>query len=420
MNRALGRLADLVDPHSLQIVEMNRSAVILAAGKIAGRPVVLFAFNEAKYGGAFGYFEGATISRALHIAEEAEAPLVGLFCTAGANLRQGQLALRAYGDLFMRYHRSTVLKIYLSYGACAGGGAYLAGLSDIVLGIRDVSKLFLTGPVVVRRAIFEEADAQALGGTEVVNRYGGFHYIEPSAADMAKRCKDLIAFFCEKRRPATQAAELDILPYVYEEIVDIDRILASIFDGGRYSELWKDWGRNAVCAWGYVGGKRVGVFANRPIEKGGVLDRTAAEKAAAFYRLSARIPVPVLSLVDTPGFLPGTESERSGVLKAGAEMLKAYMGHPEKKLTVAVGKVFGGAYMAMGAKEMGACRYYALSRAQIGIMGASYAASLLDFDETQREFYRLRHLSAHSAAASGMIDAVIAPAEIRNAVIKTL
>lgn len=407
MTNARERIETLVDEGSLYYIEKNQSAVLVATAKIAEKPAVVAAFDPTKKGGALGYFEGRSLVRAVALAKEGGAPLVILCQSAGADMSEGQLSLSAAGSVFRALHDLDTPKLYLSYGPCIGAAAYMAELCDMVFAVNGQSALCLTGPKIVAKAIYEETNLQAMGGAEAGAKRGLVHFPSETEEEMAEQCRRIMAFLRQKQGTPTGS-----LPMGDE--VSMEALIEGIVDESSAISFWNEWAPSATTLFARIKGVRVGIFANNPSVAAGVLDKEAAEKAAAFYTLAERFHLPVISLADTPGFLPGTQSEAEDVLGGGQRMMDAYLHHRGKKATVAAGNVLGGAYMAMGCKEMGADAYFALERASIGVMGAELAMNILHLKNKNASSYKAMHLSAEAAEKSGLVDAVLRPADLRE------
>lgn len=413
MKEVFRRIEALADEGSVHYIEKNQSAVAVAAAKIAEKPVVLAAFDPTKKGGALGYLEGTSLVRAIHLAKEGRAPLVLLCQSAGADMSGGQLSLSGAGAVFRALNDLDTPRMYLSYGPCIGAAAYMACLCDVVLAPEHASVFCLTGPKIVARAIYEEASLTAIGGAKAVAERGGIHLPADSEEAMIENCRRLMAFLRQKQVGAVSPKRVGCDG-------QMEGTIRAIVDEGSAIVLWPRWAKNATALLARIQGHRVGIFANNPKVAAGVLDKEAALKAAAFYTLCRRLHLPVISLADTPGFLPGTASEGEGVMGAGAAMMKAYLDHDAKKITVAVGNVLGGAYMAMGCKEMGAEAYFAFEQAKIGVMGAELAADILHLKKENLKSYRAMHLSAEAAKKSGLVDEVLSPEDLRKKLAEVL
>ena len=407
MTNARERIEALVDEGSLYYIEKNQSAVSVATAKIAEKPAVVAAFDPTKKGGALGFFEGRSLVRAVALAKEGRAPLVILCQSAGADMSEGQLSLSAAGSVFRALHELDTPKLYLSYGPCVGAAAYMAELCDMVFAVRGQSALCLTGPKIVAKAIYEETTLAAMGGAEAGAERGLVHFPSDTEEEMAEQCRRIMAFLRQK-----QGTPQDSLPV--GDSVSMEALIEGIVDEGSAISFWNEWAPSAITLFARMKGMRVGIFANNPSVAAGVLDKEAAEKAAAFYTLAESFRLPVISLADTPGFLPGTQSEAEDVLGGGRRMMDAYLRHRGKKATVAAGKVLGGAYMAMGCREMGADAYFALEKASIGVMGAELAMDILHLKNENTSSYKAMHLSVEAAEKSGLVDAVLRPADLRE------
>lgn len=406
MNRVIKRMADLADRHSLEMIPCAPSAVSLAAARIRGIPVVLYGFDESRHGGALGYFEGKALLKAFMIVEKAEVPLLGLVASAGADLLDGKGSLLAAAKVFKACRDLTVPHLYLSYGTCIGAGAYLSSLADFTLAMKDRSYFCLTGPKIVEASIFEKASLKDLGDSGHFAALGGCHILANSEGEMAGAAKELLTYLKRDRRlsEAPKNNPLEKGPFPMAELIDI------FIDGSYAIELWKSWAPNVITSFTYVGGHRVAVVANNPEFAGGVIDSKGAKKMASFYTLCERFHLPVVSLADTPGFLPGTESEREGVLRSGGELLRAYMNHRATKITVAVGKVLGGSYMAMGCPAMGGKAYAAFPKSLIGVMAPSLESEILNVKRTN---IGDAAISSFAAREKGIVDDIILPSDLR-------
>lgn len=413
MNRAIKRMMDLVDRGSLEMIPCAPSAVSLAAARIKGIPVILYGFDETRHGGAFGIFEGRAIMKGFRLAERAEVPLIGLVASAGADLIDGQGSLLAAAEVFKAGHDVKVPHFFLSYGVCIGASAYLASLADVVFAVKDKSYFCLTGPKIVETSIFEKASLKELGDSEEFAAIGGCHFLKDSEEEMVEAMGKLLLYIKRERRcfkePIKILSEIDSF--------SMEDVILSLADRDSLMELWQTWAPNVLTLFAYVEGHRVAIIANHPAYAGGVIDSEGANKMASFYSLCERFRLPVVSLADTPGFLPGTQSEREGMLLSGGKLLKAYMNHRAPKLTVAVGKVLGGSYMAMGSPAMGAKAYLAFPKAQIGVMAPELESEILKIGRTE---IGETHLSSPSARENGLLDEIILPSELRRYVRRTI
>ncbi|MDD7363667.1 MAG: carboxyl transferase domain-containing protein [Peptoniphilus sp.] len=403
------RINRLADRGSVHMIEENRSSVIVASVTVAHIPVILYVFDNTHRGGAFGCLEGESVLRAIRIAEAAKVPLVGLCASAGANLLEGQLSLVAAGKVFQACHNLDVPHLFLSYGPCIGAVAYLSKQADFVLALREQSFFCLTGPKIVKSAIFCDETLEEIGGAQKTAEQGGLHMLSDEEEEMEENCRKLLRYLKRSKSTVFYSERDEVISS--GENSTMEALISNLLDDDTTLWMWSEWAKNAFAVFGYLGGRRVGIFANNPEYAGGVIDRDAALKAAKFYKLCSRLSIPVLSLADTPGFLPGAESERSGVLDAGAEMIESYLSHRSGKMTVAAGRVLGGAYMAMGCKEMGARAYAAFPQATIGVMGASIASEILRGEDMSH--YEKNCLSVQAALKTGCVDRIVDPSELK-------
>jgi acetyl-CoA carboxylase carboxyltransferase component len=441
------RLEHLFDPGSLQVIRtevisarMGAKArpgdgVVAAAGRVGGRPVFAYAQDASFAGGSLGALHADTIVRILELAGRARAPVVGFIESGGARLQEGVSALGGYGRIFRANSALSgrVPQISVITGTSAGGGSYSPALTDFVIMTRE-SSMFLTGPGVVREVMGEDVGADELGGASVHERNGVCHCVAddtPAAIDLTR---ELLAYLPQSawELPEPGAPEPPDgddpgvhVPGDQRRVYDVRDVVDTILDAGRHVEIAPRWARNMVCAFGRIDGRPVGVVANQPRMLGGVLDAESATKAARFVRTCDTYGLPLVVLVDTPGFLPGTRQERGGVIRHGAKLLHAFAEATVPRVTVVLRKAFGGAYITMNSKDLGAHLTFAWPSAQIGVMGAEQAVGIVarrdlaeasDPDATRRELaaaYADEHLSATAAARAGFVDEVIDPADTR-------
>jgi acetyl-CoA carboxylase carboxyltransferase component len=447
----LERLEALCDPGSLQLIrtgvqsdrmgERARAGdgVLAGTGRVGGRPVFCYAQDPAYLGGSLGEAHADTIVRVLRLAGRAGAPVVGFVESAGARLQEGVLALNGYGRIFAEHVRLSgrVPQINVVCGASAGGGSYAPALCDFTV-MTEAATMFLTGPAVVEEVMGERLTAAELGGHRVHDRNGVSHFTAPTDLDAALLVRELLEYLTEPRRPTPMAAAsgaaapgLDV-PVEERRVYDVRGVVRALVDEGRMLEVAPRWARNIVCAFARLGGRAVGVIANQPKHLGGVLDADAAQKGARFVDTCDRFGLPLVVLVDTPGFLPGSRQEEVGVIRHGATLVRAFAAAAVPKVTVVLRKAYGGAYIAMNSKDLGADFAFAWPDAQLGVMGPRQAVGIIhrrdiaaadDPDRAAARFeraYAEEHLSAATAAALGAIDEVVAPAETRSRLIAAL
>src|SRR5947209_11878694 len=443
----LERLEALCDPGSLEVLRSRvvsgrlggravaGDGVVGATATVAGRPIACYAEDGAFFGGSLGERHADTIVRVLQTAGRARMPVVGFVESAGARMQEGTAALAGYGRIFRETVGLTgvVPQISVVSGASAGGGAYSPALTDLILMTEDAS-MFLTGPAVVREALGEHVDAAALGGPRVHERNGVCHLVERDELSAAARVRDLLGYLpsaAGEPLPRGSYADPDlpdpgdVVPAEQRRVYDVRDALVGIVDSGSLLELCPRWARNVVTALARIEGLPVGIVANQPRYLGGVLDAPGSEKAARFIGFCASFGLPLLAVVDTPGFMPGSRQEQAGVIRHGASLVRAFAAAPVPKLTVVLRKAYGGAYITMNSRDLGADLVLAWPGAELGIMSARAAVGIVHRrelvvagdPEAERarlaDAYAEQHLRAGAAAAAGFIDELIEPGETR-------
>ncbi len=412
--------------------------VVGATATVAGRPIACYAEDGGFFGGSLGERHADTIVRVLQTAGRARMPVVGFVESAGARMQEGTAALAGYGRIFRESVALTgvVPQISVVSGASAGGGAYSPALTDLILMTEDAA-MFLTGPGVVREALGEEVDAATLGGPRVHDRNGVCHLVAADEHHAALVVRDLLGYL-----PSSAGEPLPLVPPTDPELADPGQAVPSearraydirdplrgIIDRESPLEIWPRWGRNVVTALARIEGRPVAIVANQPRHLGGVLDATASDKAARFIGFASSFGLPLLAVVDTPGFMPGTRQEQAGVIRHGASLVRAFAAAQVPKLTVVLRKAYGGAYITMNSRDLGADLVLAWPQAELGIMSANAAVGIVHRRElavasdpvAERErlagAYAAEHLRAESAAAGGFVDEVIEPADTRRRV----
>jgi acetyl-CoA carboxylase carboxyltransferase component len=442
----LAQLQRLCDPGSFRPLRSGVSSlrlgeraapgdgVVSGAGEVNGRPVFCYAQDPAFLGGSLGEVHAETIVRLMRMAGDAGAPVVGFVRSGGARLQEGHSALAGYGRIFRASVELSrrVPQISILDGVSAGGGAYSPALTDFVV-MTDEARMFLTGPQVVREALGEEVSMVALGGPRVHGRNGVCQVVAADSAAAIDSARCLLALLPptigSPSPPATPLAPAGVDPGAVvpdnpRKVYDVRDVAASLFDAGSLLELSPRWAPNMVTAFARLDGRPVGVLANQPRSLGGVIDAAAAEKAALFVASCDRFRLPLVVLVDTPGFMPGQRQEELGVIRHGAALLHAFAAASIPKVTVVLRKAFGGAAITMNSKDLGADLVFSWPGAQIGIMAAAQAVGIVhrralaeDGGPSRDELadaYAGEHLTASAAAASGFVDEVIEPAATRD------
>jgi acetyl-CoA carboxylase carboxyltransferase component len=450
----LERLVALCDPGTVQVLRsrivstkvgdraIEGDGVVGATGMVAGRPVACYAQDGSYLGGSLGERHAETIVRVLRTAARARIPVVAFVESGGARMQEGTAALGGYGRIFRHTVELTgvVPQISVVTGSSAGGGAYSPALTDLILMTRDAA-MFLTGPGVVREALGEDIDAAALGGAHVHDRNGVCHLVEDDVYSAAARVRELLGYLPSAADEAPpMAAPLppqiedpgSVVPTEPRRVYDVRVAISGIVDAGSLLELQPRWGRNVVTALARLDGRPVAVVANQPHHLGGVLDAVGSEKAAGFVNFCNSFGLPLIAVVDTPGFMPGSKQERAGVIRHGASLVRAFAAARVPKVTVILRKSYGGAYITMNSRDLGADLVLAWPEAELGIMGARAAVGIVNRRDllaaTDPEGERTRlaavyaeeHLRAQAAAAAGFVDEIVEAGDTRERLVWAL
>jgi acetyl-CoA carboxylase carboxyltransferase component len=417
--------------------------VVTGEGRIDGRRVFVYEQDPAVLGGSLGEAHADSICGVLDLAERFGAPIVGVHRSGGARIQEGVAALAGYGRIFARHVklRSKVPQIALVAGPCAGGAAYGPALMDVVILPRTEAYLFLTGPDIVREVTGEEVTFEDLGGSRVAERSGLGTLVANDIGGMVDLTREVLSYLPQRvgeappRTPAWAQASGDpgaLVPPDGRVGYDVRPVIERVVDVGSLRELRGGGAQNLVTAFARLEGQPIGVVANQPRFLAGAIDIAASRKGAWFVQLCDRFGLPLAVFVDTPGFLPGTEQERGGVIPAGAAFLAAFAAASVPKTTIVLRKAYGGAYIVMNAKDLGADYAYAWPGAEIAVLGASGAVKILerkrlaavdDPDVVRVELedaYRERYLSPWPAAHGGFVDEVIEPHETRMRLVRAL
>jgi propionyl-CoA carboxylase beta chain len=450
----LARVAGLVDPgtfrefgsqarHRVSAFGMERKrpagdGVVTGSAEVAGRPIGLFAQDPSALGGSLGEMHAAKIARVLDHAARVRVPAVGLLDSGGARIQEGVAALDGYAEIFRRHVALSgrVPQISVVLGPCAGGAVYAPALTDVVIMEAGRSHMFLTGPRVVKAVTFEDVSPAELGGPDMHAEASGVAHLvaaDPQEAlELTRRVLAYLPTSCWDELPASPPAEPEPLPGIptdHRHPYDVRGVVRGVVDAGSFLELHGRFARNIVVGLARVDGAPVGVVANQPAVLAGCLDVAASEKAARFVRMCDAFGVPIVTLVDVPGFLPGTGQEAAGIIRKGAKLLYAYAEATVPRVTVILRKAFGGAYIVMGSKALGADAVFSWSGAEAAVMGAEGAVDViyrreLAADPSRRPelvaHYREEALAPHLPAERLSVDEVIAPAETRGVVAATL
>ena len=423
--------------------------VVTGYGTIDGRPVCVFAQDFTVFGGSLGEVFGEKIVKIMDLALKTGCPVIGINDSGGARIQEGVVSLGLYGEIFMRNVRASgvVPQISLIMGPCAGGAVYSPAITDFTVMVDKTSHMFITGPDVIKTVTGEDVGMEELGGAVSHNSKSGVaHYAAEDEDDALDYVRQLLAhlpsnnleqppvFESHSELEITDAdRELDtLLPDSINQPYDMHEVIEHVVDDEDFLEVQPLFAPNLIIGFGRVEGRAVGVVANQPMQFAGTLDIDASEKAARFVRTCDAFNIPVLTFVDVPGFLPGTDQEWNGIIRRGAKLIYAYCEATVPLVTVITRKAYGGAYDVMGSKHLGGDLNFAWPTAEIAVMGAQGAVNILyrkelavseDPDVMRGELiedYTDKLCNPYQAAERGYIDRVILPSETRTHVVQAL
>ena len=422
--------------------------VITGFGRINGREVAIFAQDFTQLGGSLGLAHAQKIAALMDRAIDAKIPVIGLFDSGGARIQEGVDSLNGYGEIFYRNVKASGLipQISRTLGPCAGGAAYSPALTDFIFMVEGLSHMFITGPGAVKTATGEEVDFDTLGGSQPHSEKSGVcQFVAKSEQDCFRQVRELLSFLpqnCEQNPPIETTSDLvsRSVP-VLERICEMDpkkafrihHVIWRVAVDYGFFEVHQNFAKHIVTGFIRLGGRVVGVVANNPATMGGALDCDASDKAARFIRFLNAFNIPLLTLVDTGGYLPGVAQEHGGIIRHGAKLLYAYSEASIPKVTLVLRKAYGGAYIAMGSKYLRGDFNFAFPSAEIAVMGPRGAVEILysrdlkkETDEAKKEAlkqkmtqeYSDKFASPYQASSNGSIDEVIEPAEARAKIIR--
>ncbi|RFD79047.1 acyl-CoA carboxylase subunit beta [Gardnerella vaginalis] len=428
-------------------------AVITGFGEVYGKKVAVYAQDFSVRGGTLGRAEGQKICHLLDMALQLAVPVVALIDSGGARIQEGVNALTQYGRIFKKTCEASGLipQISLILGPCAGGAVYCPALTDFIIMTREHSNMFVTGPDVVKAATGESISMDDLGGGYVHNSTSGVaHYLGEDEADAIDYARTILAYLpqnCNQNPPtfsyaATRADRetakqlATIVPSNDRQPYDVLDVIRAIVDYGEFVQVQELYAASAVVGFACIEGHPVGIVANQPKVNAGILDVNSSEKVARFVRLCDAFNLPVVTLVDTPGYKPGSDQEHAGIIRRGAKVIYAYANAQVPLVTVILRKAFGGAYIVMGSKSMGADFNYAWPTSQIAVLGAQGAVNIIHRKDLQKakergqdvdalrkklvENYENTTVNANLSLETGQIDAMIDPEQTRDVIANSL
>ena len=426
--------------------KMPGDGVVSGYGTIDGRLVYIFAQDFTVIGGSLGEMHAAKIVKTQQMALKVGAPLIGINDSGGARIQEGVDALSGYGKIFYNntIASGVIPQISVILGPCAGGAVYSPAITDFVFMVKNISKMFITGPNVIETVTGEKVSAEELGGAMTHNKVSGVaHFVDDTEEECIEHIKKLLSFLPQNNLETTPVQPVqddinriddnlnNIIPESPNKAYDMKNIIFTLADSGEFLEYQPYYAQNIITGFMRLNGRSIGVVANQPKVLAGCLDINASDKAARFIRTCDAFNIPLLSLMDVPGFLPGTNQEYGGIIRHGAKMLYAFSEATVPKVTVITRKAYGGSYIAMCNKELGADMVLAWPTSEIAVMGPEGAANIIFKKEiaeaedknTKRkekiEEYRDTVANPYTAAARGYVDAVIEPSETRKRIISS-
>ena len=432
--------------HRCSNFEMDRSHIpgdgmVTGFGKIDGRPVFAYAYDFTAYGGSLSETNAAKIVKIQQMALKNGAPIIALNDSGGARIQEGVMSLAGYASIFYQNTIASGVIPQLSaiLGPCAGGACYSPALTDFIFMVKERSHMFITGPDVVKVVTNEEVDKEELGGAYTHSSKSGVtHFMCSSEEETLLSIRELLGFLpsnnmedapkrkCTDDRNRRTEHLQEIIPEDPNLPYDIKEIIEPVLDDQYFFEVMPHFAKNIVIGFGHLDGHSVGIVANQPAFLAGVLDIDASDKAARFIRFCDCFNIPIITFEDVPGFLPGTQQEKGGIIRHGAKIVYAYAEATVPKITLITRKAYGGAYIVMASKPTGADINLAYPQAEIAVMGAEGAVNILyrkTADEERKKIineYENRFSNPYRAAENGLIDDIIMPRETRTKLIQAL
>lgn len=424
---------------------LSGDGVIIGTGTINGRPVAIYAQDFTVAGGSLGSMHAKKITKIMDYAFKMRIPLIGINDSGGARIQEGVNSLAGYGEIFYRNTLASgvIPQISVILGPCAGGAVYSPALTDYVFVVDKISKMFITGPEVIKSVLGEEIDMESLGGARVhCEITGNAHFFARTEEECFAQIKRLLSFIPANNTEKPQLAKSaePQKKYRIEKTVpadptapyDVRNVIKALTDDSDFIEIQQLWAQNIVIGYGRIGGRTVGFVANQPMVLAGVLDCDSSDKAARFVRYCDAFGIPIVTLEDMPGYLPGVDQEHAGVIRHGAKLLYAYSEATVPKITIILRKAYGGGYIAMNSRHMRADFVFAWPTAEIAVMGPEGAANIIFKKEIMEaedpkkmcrekvEEYKEKFANPYVAASKGYIDSVITPKETRKFILHAL
>lgn len=419
--------------------------VVIGTGTINGKPVAIYAQDFTVAGGSLGSMHARKITKIMDYSLRMRIPLIGINDSGGARIQEGVNSLAGYGEIFFRNTLASgvIPQISVILGPCAGGAVYSPALTDYVFVVDKISKMFITGPEVIKSVLGEEVDMESLGGARVhCETTGNAHFFAESEEECFSQIKELLSYIPShnqekqellKTKEPLKKYKIDkIVPVDPAEPYDVRNVIKALTDNSEFIEVQQMWAQNIVIGYGRVGGRTVGFVANQPMVLAGVLDCDSSDKAARFIRYCDAFEIPIVTLEDMPGYLPGVDQEHAGVIRHGAKLLYAYSEATVPKVTIILRKAYGGGYIAMNSRHLRADFVFAWPTAEIAVMGPEGAANIIfrkeimeaenpaEMRKQKVAEYKDKFANPYVAAAKGYIDSVIPPADTRKFILHAL
>ncbi|MDX1771175.1 MAG: carboxyl transferase domain-containing protein, partial [Planococcaceae bacterium] len=420
--------------------------VVTGYGKVNGRPIYLFSQDFTVFGGALGEMHAMKIANVMDLAAKNGAPFIGLNDSGGARIQEGVVSLDGYGQIFYRnsIYSGVIPQISVILGPCAGGAVYSPAITDFVFMVDESSQMFITGPKVIETVTGEKISAEDLGGSKVHNAISGnAHFRAKTEQEILQQVRDLLSYLPQNNdeKPPRLEADMkddyrpeltEVIPFDAIRPYDIRKVIEQVVDQDSFMEVQKEFARNVVIGLARIKGEVVGLVCNQPKVMAGGLDIDSSDKAARFIRFCDSFNIPIITFEDVTGFFPGIKQEHGGIIRHGAKILYAYSEATVPKMTVILRKAYGGAYVALNSKSIGADLVFSWPNAEIAVMGPQGAANVIFSREiaqsdnpeqtraTKIEEYREKFANPYVAAARGMVDDVIDPRETRIKLIQAL
>ena len=436
---------DAFAEHNSRDLEKKKSGdgVIIGQGKISKRPVFVYAQDFSFIGGSMGEMHNKKIAHAMELALKTGCPIIGLLDSGGARIQEGVAALDAGGKIFQlnTMCSGVIPQISAIMGPCAGIAVYSPALTDFILMAKKTSYMFITGPDVIKTVTGEEIDFEKLGGASAHNEKSGVaHFMAENEKECLDMIKVLLSYLPQNNlenpphhqadSPSRETKRLqEIVPEDSKKPYDMKEVISEIFDRKSFFEVQANYAENIIVGFARLNGNSAGVVASQPKVLAGCLDINSSGKVARFVRFCDAFNIPLINLVDVTGYLPGTNQEHSGIIRHGAKILFAYSEATVPKISLVLRKAYGGAYIALVSKDMGYDKVLAWPMAEIAVMGAEQAVSIINRDEISKnpkakaalaQQYSEKYLNPYVAAKLGKIDMIIEPKETRIALIKCL